>query len=409
MIDQIKAIQVESPIELRTYISLSCTNCPDVVQALNLIASHHPMISHVMIDGGLCPEELESHNIQGVPTVMVGDEVLHVGKSELSELLTKLEEKYGTAEVEGKTYNFDVLVLGAGPAGASAAIYAARKGLKTGLVSQNIGGQVKETQSIENLISNPLIQGKELTQNLYTHIKEYDIEILENRTVTGLVTDEKSKTLSTQNGDTLIAKTVIVASGAKWRQLGIPGEKDYMGQGVHFCPHCDGPFYKGKKVVVVGGGNSGIEAAIDLSGIASEVTVLEFGDAFRADQVLIDKANRTSNITLLKEVASKEIKGNGKSVTHLSYTDRTTNEEHQIDVDGIFVQIGLSPNSDFLEGSEVERTKMGEIVIDEKCATNIPGIFAAGDVSTVPYKQIVIAMGEGAKASLSAFDYLIRN
>jgi alkyl hydroperoxide reductase subunit F len=394
---------------IRTYISLSCENCPDVVQALNQIALAHGNLTHEMIDGGLVPEDLEKFKIQGVPSVFVGTELIHSGRSNLAELLTKLETKLGAQKKPSaprKLGHYDVAVIGGGPAGASAAIYSARKGLKTVVIAEKIGGQVQETKDIENLISVIKTEGPQLAAALDKHMAAYDIEILEHRRV-GEVNSGKKRELIFTSGESLTADTVIVATGARWRELNIPGEKEYIGRGVAFCPHCDGPYYKGRKVAVVGGGNSGVEAAIDLAGICSSVVLYEFMDKLKADQVLIDKLNSLPNVKVVLEARTTEVIGDGEKVVGLRYEDRKTTKEHEEKLDGIFVQIGLSPNSGFIK-EIVETNRFGEIIVDERGRTSVPGIYAAGDVTTVPYKQIVIAMGEGAKVALAAFEDRMR-
>jgi len=402
---------LKGPVDLRTYVSLSCTNCPDVVQALNLMATFHPNFTHTMVDGSLAEEEVKKLGIQGVPTV-VGDkdQTLHVGKSNLAELLDALEGEFGSEEVSepsGEVKEYDVVVIGAGPAGASAAIYSARKGLKTAVAAEKIGGQVKETKGIENLISIPYTEGPNLSADLEKHMRAYDIDLLEHRRVEKVENGEV-RTLYMKGGEIIKARSLIIATGARWRELGVPGEKDYMGRGVAFCPHCDGPFYKGKRVAVVGGGNSGVEAAIDLAGITSHVTLFEFADELKADEVLVKNLQALPNVDIITSARTSEIKGNGEGVTALEYQDRQTEEFKSVELDGVFVQIGLAPNSTVFKDL-VETNRFGEIVIDEKCRTSQPGIYAAGDVSTVPFKQIIISMGEGAKAALTAFEDRIRS
>ncbi len=407
MANRVKALK--GPVRLTTYVSLSCTNCPDVVQALNAMALLHPGITHETVDGGLHEAEVEALKIQGVPSVFADGKLIHVGRGDLGELLAKLEEACGVEEsrVEKTVRVYDVLVAGGGPAGAAAAIYSARKGLKVGVIAERIGGQVKETVGIENLISVPRTTGSQLADNLRTHIAAYPIDLLEHRRIEKVSLDGKQKVVSAAGGETFTAPALIVATGASWRRLNVPGEAEYIGRGVAFCPHCDGPFYKGKEVAVVGGGNSGIEAAIDLAGICSKVTVVEFLDSLKADQVLQEKAQSLPNVEIILSSQTTEVAGNGEKVTGIRIKDRATGEERLIALDGIFVQIGLAANSGVFR-DVVETNRPGEIVIDTHCRTNVPGIYAAGDVSTVPYKQIVIAMGEGAKAALSAFEDRMR-
>ena len=405
--DRVKALN--GPVKLTTYVSLTCTNCPDVVQALNAMATLNPAISHEMVDGAINQQEVEALKVQGVPAVFADGKLLHVGRGDFGELLAKLEAQYGLKEgaVDTEAKDYDVIVVGGGPAGSASAIYSARKGLKVAIVAERIGGQVKETQGIENLISVPRTTGEQLAADLRTHINDYSVDILEHRRIEKVEVNGLEKRLSTATGETFSAPAVIVASGASWRKLNVPGEAEYIGRGVAFCPHCDGPFYKGKHVAVVGGGNSGIEAAIDLAGICSKVTVLEFMDELKADKVLQDKARSLANVEIFLSSQSLEVLGNGEKVVGLRVKDRRTEAERVIDLDGIFVQIGLAANSGPFRDI-VETNKPGEIIIDAHCRTNVPGIYAAGDVTTVPYKQIVIAMGEGAKAALSAFEDRMR-
>lgn len=401
---------LKGPIRLQTYVSLTCTNCPDVVQALNIIALLNPQVTHEMIDGALYQEEVDALKIQGVPSVYADGKLLHVGRGILGELLQKLEETYESAAQENVTpiqREFDTLVLGGGPAGASAAIYSVRKGLRVAIIAEHIGGQVKETVGIENMISIPQTTGAQLADALKSHIGHYPIEIFENRRIEKVELQGKEKTVFVTGGETFTAPTVIIATGASWRKLNVEGEAEYIGRGVAFCPHCDGPFYQGKHVAVIGGGNSGIEAAVDLAGICRKVTVFEFADTLKADQVLQDKANSLPNVEIFTSSQTTKVIGNGDKVTSIRIKDRITNEERDYPLDGIFVQIGLAANSTPFRDM-LEMTPIGEIKIDAFCRTTLPGVYAAGDVSNVPYKQIVIAMGEGAKAALSAFDDRIR-
>ena len=401
---------LKGTIRLQTYVSLTCTNCPDIVQALNIMALLNPHITHEMIDGALFQEEADALKIQAVPSVYANGKQFHVGRGSLGELLQKLEDTFGSLPQEDAApvpRKFDLLVLGGGPAGTSAAIYSARKGLRVAIIAERIGGQVKETVGIENLISVPSTTGSQLADNLKTHMAQYPIDLLEHRRLEKLELEGKDKVLTAKGGGRFSAPAVIVATGASWRKLNVPGEAEYIGRGVAFCPHCDGPFYKGKHVAVVGGGNSGIEAAIDLAGICSKVTVLEFMDELKADQVLQEKLKSLPNVEVFVHSQTTEVIGNGDKVTGIRVKDRQTEQEQVIGLDGIFVQIGLMPNSGiFRETVEVNRP--GEIIIDSHCRTNVPGIYAAGDVSTVPYKQIIIAMGEGAKAALAAFEDRMR-
>ena len=400
---------IKEPVELKSYISLTCTNCPEVVQALNIMAFYNPNISHEIIDGAINQNEVDSLGIQAVPTVYANGQQLHVGRSSLGELLAKLEEQLGatyTASVTEKEY--DVVVVGGGPAGVSAAVYSARKGFSVALVAETVGGQVTETVSIENMISIPQTTGGELTANLLSHLQDYPIDILENRRVEEVNLVDGIKNIKTSLGENLKTPALIIATGASWRKLGVPGEREYIGSGVAFCTHCDGPFYKNKKVVVVGGGNSGLEAAIDLSSIATDVTILEFMDELKGDKILQDKLKDLPNVKVVTSAQTLSVNGDGAKVTGLQYKNRETGAIENVETDGVFVQIGLKANSDVFSDL-VKTNRMGEIEIDAHCRTNQPGIYAAGDVSVVPYKQIVIAMGEGSKAALSAFEDKIKN
>ncbi len=405
VIDQIKSLDGEYRFE--TYVSLSCNNCPDVVQALNIMSVLNPNISHTMIDGAAFKEEAESKNIMAVPTVFLNGEMFASGRMSLEEILAKLGKSADPSEFEKKE-PFDVLVVGGGPAGASAAIYAARKGIRTGIVADRIGGQVNETKGIENLISVTYTEGPELAKNLEAHINEYDIDVMNLQRVKHLERKDGFVEVELENGAVLKSKTVILATGARWRNLGVPGEEEFKTKGVAYCPHCDGPLFENKRVAVIGGGNSGIEAAIDLAGIVKHVTVLEFAPELKADTVLQERLQKLDNVTVIKNAQTTEITGTDK-VNGLKYIDRETGEEHHIELEGVFVQIGLVPNTDWLSETEVERNKFGEIIVDSRGATNVPGVFAAGDCTNSPYKQIIISMGSGATAALSAFDYLIRN
>jgi alkyl hydroperoxide reductase subunit F len=400
---------LKGAIRLTTYVSLSCTNCPDVVQSLNLMALLNGNIRHETVDGALYQEEIDALKIQGVPSVYADGRLLHAGKSDFGELLGKLEALYGTDEPEqtGAAKEYDVIVIGVGPGGSSAAIYSARKGLRVALLAERIGGQVKETVGIENLISVPYTTGEELAAGLKKHIQTYPVDVLEYRRVEEIRLDGSRKVVSTTGGETFIAPAVIIATGASWRKLNVPGETKYIGHGVAFCPHCDGPFYKGKHVAVVGGGNSGMEAAIDLAGICSKVTVVEFLDELKADRVLQEKAMSLPNVEVILSSQTLEVLGDEEKVTGVRIKNRTTEEERIIELDGIFVQIGLTPNSAVFK-ELLDTNRAGEIVIDTHCRTSRPGIYASGDVTTVPYKQIIISMGEGAKAALTAFEDRMR-
>ena len=403
-IKKIKSLKGE--IEITSFISLTCTNCPDVVQALNIISIYNPNVRHRIVDGAIYEDEANRLKVQAVPTVFTGDKVFHVGKSNMAELVEKLSLAMGTEEISEKTsYSYDVVVAGGGPAGATAAIYSARKGFKTAIITDRVGGQVLETQDIENITSLKKITGKEYAANILTHIKDYPIDIFDNRTMSSSCRDGEMSLVSTTLGEEFSARSLIIATGASWRKLNVPGESDYIGRGVAFCTHCDGPFYKDKKVVVVGGGNSGLEAAIDLSSIAKEITVVEFLDTLKGDKVLQDKLAAMDNVKIILSAATTQVKGNSDKVTSIVYKDRNTEKEIEIECDGIFVQIGLLPNSGVF-ADLVKLTPRGEIEVDATCRTSQKGVYAAGDVTTVPYKQIVVAKGEGAKAALSSFEDL---
>lgn len=411
VIEQIANLEGEFNFE--TYFSLSCQNCPDVVQALNLMAVLNPNIRHVAIDGALFQDEVEQRQVMSVPMIFLNGEMFGQGRMDVAEILAKVDT--GSVARDAAKLNekdaFDVLVIGGGPAGAAAAIYAARKGIRTGVAAQRFGGQVLDTMSIENFISVTETEGPKLVRAMEQHVHEYDIDVMNLQTASRLVPATEQGGLHTvefESGASLKAKTVILSTGARWREMNVPGEQEYRTRGVAYCPHCDGPLYKGKRVAVIGGGNSGVEAAIDLAGLVKHVTLLEFADTLRADEVLQKKLKSLPNVTVIKSAMTTEVIGDGSKVTGLIYQDRSTEELHTVELEGIFVQIGLLPNTEWLKGT-VALSKHGEIEIDARCATNIPGVFAAGDVTTVPYKQIIIAMGEGSKASLSAFDHIIRS
>lgn len=403
VIDQIKNIKGEYRFE--SYISLSCHNCPDVVQALNLMSVLNPNITHTMIDGAAFKEEVESRDIMAVPTVFLNGESFGSGRMSLEEILGKMGSGPDASELSDKD-PYDVLVVGGGPAGASAAIYAARKGIRTGIVAERFGGQVMDTLGIENFISVKHTEGPKLVASLEEHVKEYGIDVMNLQRAKSLEKKDLIE-LELENGAVLKSKSVILSTGARWRNVNVPGEAEFKNKGVAYCPHCDGPLFEGKDVAVIGGGNSGIEAAIDLAGIVKHVTVLEFMPELKADAVLQDRLYSLPNVTVLKNVQTKEITGTDK-VNGISYIDRETGEEHHVELQGVFVQIGLVPNTDWL-GDSIERTRFGEIIVDKHGATNVPGVFAAGDCTDSAYKQIIISMGSGATASLGAFDYLIRN
>ncbi len=404
---------LEGRFEFETYVSLSCHNCPDVVQALNLMAVLNPNVRHTMIDGALFQAEVEAKHIMAVPTVLLNGEPFGAGRMTIEEILAKVDTGAARREAAALASRepFDVLVVGGGPAGAAAAIYAARKGVATGLVAERFGGQVMDTLGIENFISVKATEGPKLVAALEEHVRSYEVDVIDLQRAERLVPATEPggfARVELANGAVLQSRSVIVATGARWRELGVPGERDYRGRGVAYCPHCDGPLFKGKRVAVVGGGNSGVEAAIDLAGLVAHVTLLEFDGRLRADAVLQAKLRSLPNVTVITLAQTTAIEGDGSRVTALHYTDRATGEEIRVALDGVFVQIGLLPNTDWLRGT-LELSRHGEIVVDARGQTSASGIFAAGDATTVPYKQIVIAMGEGAKAALSAFDHLIRS
>lgn len=403
VINQIKNIKGQYHFE--SYISLSCHNCPEVVQALNLMSILNPGITHTMIDGAVFTDEVESKNIMAVPSVYLNGEPFSNGRMTLAEILAKIDTTFSPSEFEDRD-PFDLLVVGGGPAGVSAAIYAARKGIRTGIIADRIGGQVNETLGIENFISVKYTEGPKLTASLEEHVKEYNIDVMKSQRGKQIRKKDFIE-IELENGAVLKSKTVILATGTRWRNLGIPGEQEFKNKGIAYCPHCDGPIFKGKRVAVIGGGNSGIEAAIDLAGIVEHVTVLEFLPELKADLVLQQRLYSLPNVTVLKNVQTKEITGASK-VNGVTYVDRTTGSTHHIELDGVFILIGLVPNTDWL-GETVERNRLGEIIVDNHGATNIPGVFAAGDCTNSPYKQIIISMGSGANAALAAFDFLIRN
>ncbi|MEH2509181.1 alkyl hydroperoxide reductase subunit F [Nitrobacteraceae bacterium AZCC 1564] len=410
LIETIKDLDGDYSFE--TYFSLSCQNCPDVVQAFNVMSVLNPKIKHVAIDGALFQDEVEKRQVMAVPSVFLNGEPFAQGRMSLEEIVAKLDTRSieRAAQKIADKAPFDVLVVGGGPAAAAAAVYAARKGIRTGMIAERLGGQVLDTMTIENLISVPHTEGPKLAATLEQQVKSHDVDIIGMQTAVRLVPSTDPDGLiqvELASGAALTSRTIILSTGARWRQLNVPGEDEYRNKGVAYCPHCDGPLFKGKRVAVVGGGNSGVEAAIDLAGIVSHVTLIEFDTNLRADAVLQNKLYSLHNVTVVTSARTSEIHGNGQKVTGLSYIKRDNNGPHRLDLDGVFVQIGLVPNTDWLKGTVAMNTS-GEIEIDAKGQTTIPGVFAAGDATTVPYKQIIVAMGEGAKASLSAFDYLIR-
>jgi NADH-dependent peroxiredoxin subunit F len=411
VIEQVKGI--EGQFNFETYFSLSCQNCPDVVQALNLMAVLNPNIRHVAIDGALFQDEVEQRQVMSVPSIYLNGELFGQGRMDVEQILAKIDTGASARDAEklNAKHAFDVLVVGGGPAGAAAAIYAARKGIRTGVAAERFGGQVLDTMAIENFISVQETEGPKLARALEEHVKQYDVDIMNLQRASALIpaaTVGGLHEVKFDSGASLKAKTLILATGARWREMNVPGEQQYRGRGVAYCPHCDGPLFKGKRVAVIGGGNSGVEAAIDLAGIVAHVTLIEFDSQLRADAVLQKKLASLGNVTVIKSAMTTEVQGDGQKVSALVYQDRTNDELRTVELEGIFVQIGLLPNSGWLKGS-VELSPRGEIIVDSRGETSVPGIFAAGDVTTVPYKQIVIAVGEGAKASLSAFDHLIRS
>ena len=405
--------ELEGEFEFETYFSLSCQNCPDVVQALNLMSVLNPNIKHTSIDGALFQDEVEQREVMAVPSVYLNGQPWGQGRMTLEEIAARLDTN--SAEKEARKINqkdaFDVLVIGGGPAGSAAAIYAARKGISTGIAAERFGGQVADTMGIENLISVPYTEGPKLVAAMEQHVNEYEVDIMNMQRAEKLIPAEQTGGLHEvrlANGGSLKARTVILSTGARWRQMGVPGEDEYRNKGVAYCPHCDGPLFKGKRVAVIGGGNSGVEAAIDLAGIVGHVTLIEFGEQMRADEVLQKKLRSLNNVKIITSGQTTEVVGTDGKVSGLNYTDRTTGESHHVELEGVFVQIGLVPNTEWLKG-DIELSQHGEIIVNDRNETSIPGVFAAGDATTVPYKQIVISMGEGSKAALSAFDFLIRN
>ncbi len=409
LIEQVRNLEGEYRFE--TYFSLSCQNCPDVVQALNLAAVLNPRIQHVAIDGGLFPAEVEARQIMSVPTVYLNGEVFDQGRMTLEQIVAKLDTGASKRDAEKLSTKapFEVLVVGGGPAGAAAAIYAARKGIRTGVAAERFGGQVLDTMAIENFISVKETEGPKLAAALEQHVREYEVDIMNLQRATALVPagDDGLVEIKLENGASLKSRSVILSTGARWRQMNVPGEDQYRNKGVAYCPHCDGPLFKGKRVAVIGGGNSGVEAAIDLAGLVTHVTLLEFDDKLRADEVLQKKLRSLGNVTIITSALTQEVLGDGQKVTGLVYQDRVGGDSHRVELEGIFVQIGLLPNTEWLKDT-VALSPRGEILIDDRGQTSVPGVFAAGDCTTVPYKQIVIAMGAGSTAALSAFDHLIR-
>jgi alkyl hydroperoxide reductase subunit F len=410
VIAQIQDLEGEFAFE--TFVSLTCQNCPDVVQAINLMSTINPNITSTTIDGALFQDEVDARQVMAVPTVFLNGEEWGAGRMGLEEIVNKLDSGAAAKDVERINAKdaFEVLVVGGGPAGAAAAIYAARKGIATGVVSERFGGQVLDTMAIENFISVPYTEGPKLATALEQHVHEYDVDVMNVQKAKRIVpADEVGGviTVELESGAVVQSRSVVLSTGARWRSMNVPGENEYRNKGVTYCPHCDGPLFKGKRVAVIGGGNSGAEAAIDLAGVVAHVTLIEFDPQLRADEVLQRKMRSMDNIDIIVSALTTEVQGDGEKVVGLVYTDRTTDESRELPLDGIFVQIGLLPNTEWLKGS-IELSPRGEIVIDDRGQTSIPGVFAAGDCTTVPYKQIVIAMGAGATAGLSAFDHLIR-
>ncbi|MER1957977.1 MAG: alkyl hydroperoxide reductase subunit F [Solibacillus sp.] len=402
----VKRIQaIKQPMKFETYVSLTCHNCPDVVQALNIMAVLNPNISNTMVEGGAFQDEIKARDIMAVPTVFLNGENFGGGRMELEDILTKLGEVSDGSEFDNVD-PFDVLVVGGGPAGAAAAIYSARKGIRTGIVAERFGGQVNDTLSIENIIGTKATEGPAFVSSLEAHVLEYDIDVMKSQRAAKIEKKDFVE-VTLENGAVLQGKTVILSTGARYRQLGVPGEEQFKNKGVAYCPHCDGPIFKGKNVAVIGGGNSGVEAAIDLAGIVNHVTLIQRSAELKADQVLQERVRSLKNVTVLTNALTQEITGTDK-VNGLTYVDAISGEEKHITLEGVFIQIGLLPNTEFLQGA-VNMNERGEIIVDKHGATNVPGVFAAGDCTDAAYKQIVISMGSGATAALGAFDYMIRN
>ena len=410
VIAQIRALEGDFVFE--TYMSLTCHNCPDVVQALNLMAVLNPRVRHVAIDGGLFKSEVDARQIMAVPTVFVNGQMFGSGRMELGEILAKVDTGAAARDAArlADKAPYDMLVIGGGPAGAAAAVYAARKGIRTGIVAERFGGQTLDTMAIENYISVLETDGPKFAAALEAQVRSLDVDLMNGQRVTALepaTTPGGLVGVKLANGAELKSRSVVLAPGARWKNVNVPGEAEYRTKGVAYCPHCDGPLFKGKKVAVVGGGNSGVEAAIDLAGVVAHVTLLEFADQLKADAVLVNKLRSLPNVDIHTSAQTTAITGDGQKVNGLRYKDRVSGQEHALELAGVFVQIGLVPNTEWLKGS-LELSRYGEILIDAHCATSVPGVFAAGDATTVPFKQIVIAAGEGAKAARPAFDHLIR-
>jgi alkyl hydroperoxide reductase subunit F len=410
VIEQIQSLDADMKFEV--YMSLSCHNCPDVVQAATLMAIYNPRIQTTVIDGALNQAEVEARQVMAVPMVYMNDQVFGSGRMSLEEIVAKLDTQSAVREAVklNDKEPFDMLIVGGGPAGAAAAVYAARKGIRVGVAAERFGGQTNDTMAIENYISVLETDGPKFAAALEAQVRHYEVDIMNLQRAEKIVPASEAGGLvkvQMSNGGVLSARSVILSTGARWRNVNVPGEQEYKNKGVAYCPHCDGPLFKGKRVAVIGGGNSGVEAAIDLAGVVAHVSLFEFADALKADAVLVSKLKSLPNVDIHVNAQTTEITGDGQKVNGLRFKDRATEQEHTLALEGVFVQIGLVPNTEFLKGS-LELSRFGEIVIDDKCHTSLPGVFAAGDVTTVPYKQIVIAAGEGAKAALSAFDYLIR-
>ena len=410
VIEQAQALT--EPAQFEVYMSLSCHNCPDVVQALNLLAVLNPNITAVTIDGALFQDEVNQRQIMAVPTVFMNGQLFGSGRMGVEEILAKLDTGAAARDAArlAAAAPYDMLIVGGGPAGAAAAVYAARKGIRTGVLAERFGGQTLDTLAIENYISVLETDGPKFAQALEQHVRQYDVDIMNGQRVAALIPAAEPGGLvqvKLANGALMKARSVILSTGARWREVNVPGEQQYRNKGVAYCPHCDGPLFKGKRVAVIGGGNSGVEAAIDLANIVGEVTLLEFANALRADAVLVAKLKSLPNVSIHVNAQTTEITGDGERVNGLGYTDRATGEKHHLPLEGVFVQIGLVPKTEWLKGT-LELSRHGEIIVDAKGATNLPGVYAAGDVTTVPFKQIVIAVGDGAKAALGAFDHLMR-
>jgi NADH-dependent peroxiredoxin subunit F len=408
VLEQIRSL--DGDFEFEVYVSLTCHNCPDVVQALNLMAIQNPRIKTTMIEGGIFQDEIQERQIMGVPTVFLNGTMFANGRMSLEEILAKIDT--GGTEREARKISakdpFDVLIVGGGPAGAAAAVYAARKGIRTGVASERFGGQVLDTLGIENFVSVKETEGPKFALALEEHVRTYDVDIMNLQRAKALASSNGLIEVQLESGASLKARTVIVTTGARWRNINVPGEQEYRNKGVAYCPHCDGPLFKGKRVAVIGGGNSGVEAAIDLAGIVAHVTLVEFDTKLRADAVLQRKLASLPNVTVLLNAQTTEVTGDGQRVNGLAYKDRANGDVAQVPLEGVFVQIGLVPNTEWLKGT-VELSKHGEIIVDAKGQTSLPGVFAAGDATTVPFKQIIIAAGDGAKAALGAFEYLMRS